>query len=371
MVIKLHGFPTSIISDRDLVFLSNFWKKLFELSGTTLRHSTSYHPQTDGQSEVVNRGLEQYLRAFTQDKPHSWVSLLGWAEFSYNSTYHSSIKMSPFQALFGRPPPAIPPYSKGSTSMQALDEALSEQDALLRSLKENLRQAQHRMIQKANAHRREAQFAVGDQVLVKLQPYRQNTVASRSCQKLAKRYYGPFPVLARVGPVAYRLALPSGSKIHPMFHISLLKPFLGSHTPDHHSLPSTSVGNQPLYLSAAVCAIRTVLKQGMRCRQILVQWQASSPEDSTWEEFDTFCKLYPDFHLEDKVNFEAGGDDTTPHIQLDQPDCLPEGQPIDESNCVQPMKEASSQVEVEVAREEGYTGTRVRRPPGWFKDYVV
>ncbi|KAH9775894.1 hypothetical protein KPL71_006537 [Citrus sinensis] len=329
MVIKLHGFPTSIISDRDPMFLSTFWKKLFELSGTTLRHSTAYHPQTDG------------------------------------------IKMSHFQALFGRPPPAIPPYSKGSTSIQALDKALSEQDALLRTLKENLRQAQHGMIQKANAHRREAQFAVGDQVLVKLQPYRQNTVASRSCQKLAKRYYGPFPVLAQVGPVAYKLALPSGSKIHPVFHISLLKPFLGSHTPDHHSLPSTSVDNQPLYLPAAVCAIRTVLKQGTRCRQILVQWQASSPEDSTWEEFDTFCKLYPDFHLEDKVDFEAGGDDTTFHIQLDQPDYLREGQPIDESNCVQPMKEASSQVEVEVAHEEGYTGTRVRRPPGWFKDYVV
>ncbi|KAH9649714.1 hypothetical protein KPL70_026087 [Citrus sinensis] len=328
MVIKPHGFPTSIISDRDLVFLSNFWKKLFELSGTTLRHSTAYQPQTNGQLEVVNRGLEQYLRAFTQDKPHSWVSLLGWAEFSYNSTYHSSIKMSPFQALFGRPPPAIALYSKGSTSIQALDEALSERDALLRSLKENLRQAQHRMIQKANAHRREAQFAVGDQVLVKLQPYRQNTMASCSCQKLAKRYYGPFPVLARVGPVAYRLALPSGSKIHPVFHISLLKPFLGSHTPDQHSLPSTSVDNQLLYLPAAVCAIRTVLKQGTRCRQILVQWQASSPEDSTWEEFDTFCKLYPDFHLEDKVNFEAGGDDTTFHIQLDQPDYLREGQPI-------------------------------------------
>ena len=78
---------------------------------------------------------------------------------------------SSFQALFGRPPPSIPPYSKGSTSIQALDEALSERDALLRSLKENLRQAQHRMIKKANAHRHEAQFAVGDQVLVKPQPY--------------------------------------------------------------------------------------------------------------------------------------------------------------------------------------------------------
>ena len=75
-VIKIHSFLSLIIFDRDLVFLINFWKQLFLLSGTTLRHSTAYHPQTDGQTEVVNRGLEQYLRAFTHDKPRKWVSLL-------------------------------------------------------------------------------------------------------------------------------------------------------------------------------------------------------------------------------------------------------------------------------------------------------
>ena len=145
-----------------------------------------------------------------------------------------------------------------------------------------------------------------------------------------------FHVIARVGPVAYKLDLPNGSKIHPVFHISLLKPFIGSQNPAPHSLPSTSMHNQPLYLPAAVCAIRTVLKQGKRCRQILVQWQDSSPEDSTWEEFETFCKLYPDFHLEDKVSFEDGGNDTTFHIQ-----------PNNESNYEQPMKEATSQFEEE------------------------
>ena len=101
MVIKIHSFPSSIISDRDPVFLSNFWKQLFLLSGTTLRHNTAYHPLTDGQMEVVNWGLEQYLRAFTQDKPRKWVSLLSWAEFSYNSHFHSGLKMSFNQALFG------------------------------------------------------------------------------------------------------------------------------------------------------------------------------------------------------------------------------------------------------------------------------
>ncbi|KAL9446711.1 hypothetical protein AB3S75_014388 [Citrus x aurantiifolia] len=128
------------------------------------------------------------------------------------------------------------------------------------------------MAQKVNAHRREVQFAIGDQVLVKLRPYRQSTVAIRACQKLAKRYYGLFSVLAQVGHVAYKLALPSGSKIHPVFLISLLKRFHSSQTVAPHTLPAISLDNQPLYRPAAICAVRTALKQGEKCRQILVQW---------------------------------------------------------------------------------------------------
>lgn len=96
IVVKLHGFPNSIISDRDPIFLSAFWQQLFNLSGTQLRHNTAYHPQTVGKSEVDNWCLEQYLRAFTHKKPSTWVTYLAWAEFSYNSAYHVSIKMSPF-----------------------------------------------------------------------------------------------------------------------------------------------------------------------------------------------------------------------------------------------------------------------------------
>ena len=145
MIIKLHGFPSIIISDHDPIFLSNFWKKLFQTSGTTLQHSSAYHPQTDGQSEVVNRGLEQYLRAFTQEKPTTWFNLLCWAEYSYNTSFHNSIKMTPFQALYGRLPPTIPPYIQSSTSIQALEDLFLERDHLLHTLKANLQRAQHRM----------------------------------------------------------------------------------------------------------------------------------------------------------------------------------------------------------------------------------
>ena len=145
MIIKLHGFPSIIISDRDLIFLSNLWKKLFELSSTTLRHSSAYHPQTDGQSDVVNRGLEQYLRAFTQEKPATRFNLLCWVEYSYNTSYHSSIKMTPFQALYVLVPPTIPPNIQSSTSIQALEDLLLERDHLLCTPKANLQRAQHRM----------------------------------------------------------------------------------------------------------------------------------------------------------------------------------------------------------------------------------
>ncbi|KAH9726475.1 hypothetical protein KPL70_008268 [Citrus sinensis] len=277
IVVKIHGFPSSIISDRDPVFLSQFWNRLLTLSGTSLHYSMASHPQTDGQRE----------------------------------------------ALFGRLPPTIPPYVKSSTSIQALDDILLERDKLLKSLKDNLRQAQHRMAQKANTHRREVQFSVGDKVLVKLQPYRRYTVASRSCHKLAKRYYGPFVVIARIGPVAYKLELPLASKIHPIFHVSLLKPFHGSTPQEISPLPEYSIDNHPLTLPAVIYATRIVFQQGKLVPQVLVQWTDGAPENATWENFRVFCQQYPAFNLEDKFSFQEGENDTGLPIELDAKDNLP------------------------------------------------
>ncbi|GJZ60850.1 ty3-gypsy retrotransposon protein [Tanacetum coccineum] len=150
MVVKHHGFPKTIVSDRDPIFVSTFWKQLFKASGTQLNLSMVYHPQTDGQTEVVNRGLEQYLRAMVLDRPQQWVRLLSWAEFSYNTSYHSSIKMTPFQALYGFVPPSIIPYPPGSSKVATIDELLVKRNVLLRQLKENLFAARNRMEMQAN-----------------------------------------------------------------------------------------------------------------------------------------------------------------------------------------------------------------------------
>jgi hypothetical protein len=138
---RLHGFLKSIISDRDPLFLSNFWKELFRIHGTTLKYSSAYHPETDGQTEVVNRSLETYLRCFTSEQPRKWYKFLHLAEYWYNTTHHSAINMSPFQALYGRGPPTVLAYINGSTTVPDLDQTLEERQKILNTLKENLKRS--------------------------------------------------------------------------------------------------------------------------------------------------------------------------------------------------------------------------------------
>jgi len=106
-VVRLHGFPSSIVSNRDKIFMSSFWSKLFKQDVTTLKMSSAYHPQSDGQMEVVNKCLETYLRCLKGSKPKEWLTWLSWAEFLYNTIYHGSIRMTPFKALYSRAPPPL------------------------------------------------------------------------------------------------------------------------------------------------------------------------------------------------------------------------------------------------------------------------
>ena len=144
-VVRLHGFPKSIVSDRDKIFLSHFWKELFRLAGTQLNRSTAYHPQTDGQTEVFNRSVEAYLRCFCGERPKEWNPLIHWAKYWYNTTYQRALGVSPFQAVYGRTPPPLVFYRDLSTSNSTLGEQLQQRDIALGTLKEHLRVAQEKM----------------------------------------------------------------------------------------------------------------------------------------------------------------------------------------------------------------------------------
>lgn len=167
--------------------------------------------------------------------------------------------MSPFQAVYGRTPPNIIDYRVGDSNVEAVDILLKQRDQLLRELKTNLQAAQERMKRYADLKRRPYEFEVGNWVWLRLQPYRQNSVSHRTCIKLAKRYYGPFMIKQKVSSAAYRLKLPVGCNLFPVFHIALLKPFQGSRSEETTSLlPLLATEGHPIICPSKVIAYRQI-----------------------------------------------------------------------------------------------------------------
>ncbi|KAL5785451.1 hypothetical protein ACOSQ2_007843 [Xanthoceras sorbifolium] len=271
-VVKWHGFSRSIVSDRDKIFISSFWRNLFQLQGTGLKMSSSYHPQTDGQIEVTNRTLEQYLRCFARDQPKK----------CYNTSVHSSTKTTPFEAVYGVPLPSLMPYVPRTTQVEAVDEYLRDRTTILRDLRRNLLVACDPMKTLANQHCREVHFAMRDYVYLKLQPYRQTSVSFRSSVKLALRFFGPFEILAKVGPVAYRLALPPEAHIHDLFHVSLLRKHLGNRPVASPSLPPVSDDSIIIPQPEKIMAQHIIQTGKYRPKEeVLIKWVGTPTEDAT------------------------------------------------------------------------------------------
>ncbi|GJR11779.1 ty3-gypsy retrotransposon protein [Tanacetum coccineum] len=228
-IVARHGVLILIISDRDSRF-TRFWQSMQEALGTRLDMSTAYHPQTDGQSERTIQTLEYMLRAYVLDFRGSWDVHLPLVEFSYNNSYHSSVRCASFEALYGRKYRSPIMWAEVGEGQLIGPELVQETNEKISQIKDRLKAARDRQKSYADKRRKPLEFSVGDYVLLKLSPWK-GVVRFGKKEKLAPRFVGPFEIIEKVGLVAYRLDLPEElNGIHDMFHVSNLKKCLADLT---------------------------------------------------------------------------------------------------------------------------------------------
>ena len=293
-IVRLHGVPVSIVSDRDPRFTSRFWQSLQSALDTQLMFSTAFHPQTDGQSERTIQILEDMLRSCVLDFRGSWEDHIPLIEFAYNNSYQSSIQMAPYEALYGRPCRSPLCWAETGEVSSMGPELVRETTEKIRLIRQRLQTAQSRQKSYADRRRRPLEFEVGDHVFLRVSPRRGLTRFGRG-GKLSPRYIGPFDVIERIGAVAYRLALPPQlSGVHDVFHVSMLRRY----EPD----PSHVLEWSDLDLEADVSYEERAIQILDRRDQVLrgrsiplvkVLWSHHGVEEATWEREDDIRPRYP------------------------------------------------------------------------------
>lgn len=220
----LHGIPQSIVSDRDPRFLSGFWCSFFGILGTKLQPSTAFHPQTDGLTERLNRILEDYLRCYLQESSE-WVTLLSVTELVYNSQKQDSLGQAPFEVDLGYIPKNVKDHAILTMKNSNAEKLLDVLEANRRAAIDALREAQIRQKRQSDKHRCDEELNVGEEVYLDVRNFKVIPEAAQGLQprKLQHRFIGPYKILKKIGMVAYELELPTTSKIHSVFHVSLLR----------------------------------------------------------------------------------------------------------------------------------------------------
>ncbi|GJR88260.1 putative nucleotidyltransferase, ribonuclease H [Tanacetum coccineum] len=297
-IVRLHGTPTSIVSDRDPKFTSRFWKGLQKAWGTRLKFSTTFHPQTDGQSERTIQTLEDMLRACALEWTGSWDEYLCLVEFAYNNSWHASIKAAPFELLYGRKCRAPICWDEVGERLIEGPELIEITNEKVAVAKEKLKEARSRQKSYADKHRRDLEFQVGDRVFLKVSPFR-GVKRFGIKGKLSPRFIGPFEILERIGEVSYRLALPPQlSHVHDVFHVSLLR---GYHYHPLHvaSYPFDQI--QPdMSLSEEPESILDRQERVMRNKVIpfvKILWKNHPEREATWETEESMRASYPHFFV--------------------------------------------------------------------------
>ncbi|GJU62549.1 reverse transcriptase domain-containing protein [Tanacetum coccineum] len=286
-IVVRHGIPTSIISDRDGRFTSRFWQTMQKVLGTRLDMSTAYHPQTDGQSERTIQTLEDMLRAYVIDFGGSWNIHLSLAEFSYNNSYHSSIRCAPFEALYGRKCRSPVLWAEIGDSRLIGPEWVQETTDKVVVIRDRLKAARDRHKSYADNRRKPLEFQVGDHVMLKVSPWK-GVVRFGKTGKLAPRFIGPFEILERISSVAYRLELPEElSGVHDTFHVSNLKRCLADANL-HVPLNEIKVDKTLRFVEGRLEILYREVKTLKRSKILIVKviWNSKRGPEFTWERED-------------------------------------------------------------------------------------
>ncbi|KAD2805410.1 hypothetical protein E3N88_38787 [Mikania micrantha] len=286
-IVVRHGVPLSIISDRDSRFTSRFWQSLQKSLGTQLNLSTAYHPQTDGQSERTIQTLEDMLRTCVLDFGGNWDSHLPLIEFSYNNSYHSSIGCAPFEALYGRKCRSPICWSEVGDNRITGPELIQETTDKIAQIQQRLQATRSRQKSYADKRRKPLEFQVGDRVMLKVSPWK-GVVRFTKKGKLTPRYVGPFEIIERIGPVAYRLSLPDElSGVHDVFHVSNLKKCL---TDETLIIPIEEIqlDENLRFVEEPLEIMDRKVKQLRRSRIpiVKVRWNSRRGPEFTWERED-------------------------------------------------------------------------------------
>ncbi|GJR82506.1 putative reverse transcriptase domain-containing protein [Tanacetum coccineum] len=275
-IVARHGVHVSIISDRDARFTSRLWQTFQKALGTRLDMSTTYHPQTDGQSERTIQTLEYMLRV-----------------------YHTSIRCAPFEALYGRKCRSPVLWAEIREGSLIGPELVQETTDKVVVIKEKLKAARDRQKSYADNRRKPLEFEVGDRVMLKVSPWK-GVVHFGKKGKLAPRYVGPFEILERIGPVAYRLRLSEElSGVHDTFHVSNLKKCLADASL-HVPLDEIKVDKTLRFVEEPVEIMDREIKSLKRSKISLVKvrWNSKCGPEFTWEREDYMKSKYPQLFVD-------------------------------------------------------------------------
>ncbi|KAL0381912.1 UNVERIFIED_CONTAM: Transposon Tf2-11 polyprotein, partial [Sesamum latifolium] len=296
-IVKYWGLPRDIVSDRDSRFTGVFWTELFKILGSKLSMSSSYHPQSDGQTERFNSMLEEYLRHFVRGTQKDWVKLLDVAQLCFNAQKSSSTNKSAFEIVTGQQP-LLPhtldsPQSVRSPLARSFSQEWKQNVDIARSC---LEKAQKRMKKYADQNRRFIEFNAGDLVMVKVPDPRLSKSSRGRDPRLMQKYVGPLPIIKRIGTVAYKIELPSWWKIHNVFHVSQLKKYSADKEDDARNQPSRpqlELTKTKEKVAEVILNHRVTRTAKREHTEYLVKWKGCSSEENTWERVTNLKAFLP------------------------------------------------------------------------------